>query len=687
MGARPQQTQTAPPVLEVPQPRTPPQAQPQVYPSTLPHTRSSPPPPNPDPWTVRPPPAAVVLRPAAASAAVAIPIPQQQQQASALPAHSVWGRAASSRRAAGSESVSAVSEAGSSPSGDDAAATSVAAAADRLRLERFAEGYPAAPGTATAASSRSSSPATDASLRVTSRSPSFVFAPPAIAKNQLVGSPQHFPQMRRPAVTAQPAASAPSAVARPAAAPKPSPSQQASFRGWAKLLPESAPITSSPTTAEDVVAAKFLEATSQQQQRPAAKTAPPALPFTAAPLASPFAAPGMVVPLASPFAPAAEAAPRAISIPAPLASPFDMPTLQAASASDTPAFQSAPEEPSSSLGSPSHGPSSRDQQEASPASSVQPSSSVGHARTDHDRHKEHRPSSGGWKTKFSRRSRKEEPPREQPPEASKVRSPGEQVEEEEKHGRKGGRHGRHKSRRSSLKEMFRGSSSHENGKEPERLPEVEEAAELALPEPAVVPPKGVLARFKDAFTGASHTVGPLGPFDSAAAAAARQMGRLRHAARPVQEAAAHLTLSRDTHEDEAWGKAPAAEEGTQREDKRGGRRKSRHRDRGRPGRGDRGRGRGSSRDGGRGGQPPTIEALAKRNGLIMPWEGDPFWEVSSHDLLTFNSIADQCSCICSKSACGATAWRGKVASFGLLGRPLYSVQCAGQLLLLQTKKN
>lgn len=646
VGPRPHQTQTSPPVLghaEVPHPRTPPQAQPPAF-STLPHMRSSPPPPNPGPGAARPPPATVVQRPAAARTTTAIPIPplrqqQLQQQASALPAHSVWGRAASSRRP-GSETTSAVSDDGSTPSADESAAAAAAAAADRRRLERFAAGEPAGRGTTAAGSSRSSSPATDSSLRVASRSPSFVFVPPANAGQQVAGSPQQFPQMPRAAVAARPAATAPAEVlppAKPVAAPKPSPvAQHASFRGWAKLFsaPESVP-ASSPTTPEDIIAAKFLEATTQKP-KPAPAAAAPASPFlapgTASPLMSPFLAPGTAAPPESPFTAAALAAPeestpsRVISMPLPPVSPFDTPTLQAASTSDS-AFQSAPEEPSS-LGSP-QAPSSREQ--TSPGSSAQPASgdaSAGHARTDHDRHKQQRPSSsGGWKAKFRRGGRREEPGREEAA-AAAAKEKEDAEAEKEKHGRKGSRHsGRHRSSRGSLKELFRGSGSCQEScanvkEETEALPEEEaQPQEVAV----ATQPRGVLARFKDAFTSGSHTVGPLGPFDSAAAAAARQMGRgIRHVTRPSQGAGQQLVLSRDTREDEAWGKAhAAAAEATQREDKRSGRRKSRHRDRGRPGRGDRGRGRGPTQEG----QPPTVAALAKQNGLMMPWEGDPFWQV------------------------------------------------------------
>ncbi|CAL8469838.1 g9380 [Coccomyxa elongata] len=694
-GQKPVQTLASPPQLgqsEVPQPRTPPQPKPPVF-STLPHVRSSPPPPNPDPPAsrARQPAAAALQRPPAqpplalaASSAVAIPIPTQRpQQPSALPAHSVWGRAASSRHLnSETASVASASEAGGSSVGGDSAAAAAAAAADRRRLERFAAGEPAAAGTATAGSSRSSSPATDASLRGASRESSFVFVRPSAAQLP-VGSPLRFP-----AAAGSPAAAAPTPAAAPAApatAPKPKPSpasQQASFRGWANLFKEpQGAAASSPITPEDVVAAKFLEATKLESgvsgTAQGAHTAPPASAFMEAPPASPFSSPAptpasapvvapavspfMATPHASPFlTPEAAALPprpvtaatapaRLLAMPAPLASPFEV--LQVETPSDS-AFQSAVEEPVSSKGS-SQGPSSREQQDSNPSSreQTQPVSSAGRDRTDHDRLKEHRPASGGWKAKFRRGGRREEPDREAL--AADAKAQGDADAEKDKHRRKS-RHSRHKSGRSSLKELFRGSGSHDSGPLCPGKKVCDEAAALA---PATAASseqvgasrsKSVIMRFKDAFLSGPHTTGPLAPLDSAATAAAHQVGKFRHAAKPAADAAQHV-LSRDTQLDEAWGRpaaATAAAEGTHRGGKRSSGRRSRNRDRGRPGRGDRSQ-RGPLPEGGdcsrlgaaqgatspaERGQPLTAAALAKLNGLVLPWEGHPYWQIDYDEL-------------------------------------------------------
>ncbi|BDA43849.1 probable serine/threonine-protein kinase STY17 at C-terminar half [Coccomyxa sp. Obi] len=675
-GQKPFQALASPPQLgqsEVPHPRTPPQAKPPVF-STLPHARSSPPPPNPDPPVsrARQPAAAALQRPPAqpltsiASSAVAIPIPAQRpQQASALPAHSVWGRAASGRRP-GSETASAASaasEAGGSSLGADSAADA-AAAADRRRLERFAAGEPAAVGTGTAASSRSSSPPTDASLRGASRESSFVFVRPSTAQLP-VGSPLRFPAAPEPA-----AAAATPAAPAVAAKPKPSPaSQQASFRGWANLFKEpQAAAASSPTTTEDVVAAKFLEAiVSGPAQR--ACTAAPASPFMEAPLPSPFSSPAtapasapvaappvsqfMATPLASPFlsreaaappprpATAATAPARLLAVPTPLASPFEV--LQVETPSDS-AFQSAVEEPVSSKGS-SQGPSSREhQQDSNPSSreQTQPASSAGRERTDHDRHKEHRPLSGGWKAKFRRGGRREEPDRDA---LADAKTQGDADAEKDKHGRKSRQH-RHKSGRSSFKELFRGSGSHESGPLCPGKKVCDEAAAQPHAAAATERSKSVIMRFKDAFLSGPHTTGALAPLDSAATAAARQVGKIRHAAKPATDAAQHI-LSRDTQLDEAWGKpavVAAPVEETRRGGKRSSGRRSRNRDRGRPGRGDRSQRGAQEGDHSRlsaaqdatspaeRGQPLTAAALAKLNGLVLPWEGHPYWQIDYDEL-------------------------------------------------------
>ena len=562
--------------------------------------------------------------------------------------------------------------------GGDSAAAAAAAAADRRRLERFAAGEPAAAGTATAASSRSSSPATDASLRGASRESSFVFVRPSAAQLP-VGSPLRFPAAAGP--PAGPAPTPAAATAAPASAPKPKPSpasQQASFRGWANLFkePQGAAAASSPTTPEDVVAAKFLEATKLEPgvsgAAQGAHTASPASPFMQAPPASPFSSPAtaqasapVVAPAVSPFTAAPHASPfitpeaaapppkpvtaatapaRLLAMPAPLASPFEV--LQAETPSDS-AFQSAVEEPVSSKGS-SQGPSSREQQDSTPSSreQMQPGSSAGRDRTDHDRHKEHRPSSSGWKAKFRRGGRREEPDREAL--AADAKAQGDADAEKDKHGRKS-RHSRHKSGRSSLKELFRGSGSHDSGPlcpgkkvcdeaaaQPEAAPATAASSEHASRS------KSVIMRFKDAFLSGPHTTGPLAPLDSAATAAAHQVGKFRHAAKPAADAAQHV-LFRDTQLDEAWGKpaaAAAAGEGTHRGGKRSSGRRSRNRDRGRPGRGDRSQ-RGALPEGDRSrlgaaqgaaspaerGQPLTAAALAKLNGLVLPWEGHPYWQV------------------------------------------------------------
>ena len=305
------------------------------------------------------------------------------------------------------------------------------------------------------------------------------------------------------------------------------------------------------------------------------------------------------------------------------------------------AFQSAVEEPGSSKAS-SQEPSSREQPDSNPSSrdQTQPASSGGRERTDHDRHKEHRPSSGGWKAKFRRGGRREEPDREAL--AAAAMAQGDADAQRDKHGRKSRQH-RHKSGRSSLKELFRGSGSHDSGPLCPGKKVCDEAA--ALPEPAHAAAersKSVIMRFKDAFlSGPHHTTGALAPLDSAATAAARQVGKFRHAAKPAVDAAQQI-LSRDTQLDEAWGRPAAAAapvEETRRGGKRSSGRRSRNRDRGRPGRGDRSqRGvldgdhtrRGAAQDAivpAERGQPLTAAALAKLNGLVLPWEGHPYWQV------------------------------------------------------------
>ena len=611
---------------------TSPGTQPQISPAgnltTLPHTRSSPPPPNPD-MMLHPRPPMVPFRPMVDTIA-AITIPSRLHAESALSVHSTWGsayRAGSAPPPPSSAAADAELVDGASPSERERVApAAVGTAADRLQMEQFAAGDGGR-------SSRSSSPATDTSLRVASRLPSFNFVQ-LMNTVQQPSSPQQVPQVPIFGAGWQPTASAapgkgaaprpPMPAAPSAASAKPSPAAPHSFRNWAKGLdktspqpeadgdlpaPEAPPTASSPIGSDDIAAAKFLDAMGADHPEPAP---------------SPFAAISKEV----------------FPVPQPPPSPFNTQELQAATSTSDAQFHSAhdgstAESPNSSQPNSSQAPSSQGR----PQSGGVPSPDGTYARSDHDRHKELR-SPSKWKPHWRRSSH----------DSSRSKD-GTTADGQDgvKGSTKGSRRHRHKpwsSRCSNASEPQTPSEQRKSSGLEDRDAFVD-ALDLDAADSKGSSKPGLLRRVKDVLLRPVSGTGSRGSCEDPDSARSpsgplKEDQAHQHQQQPPQpreSEAAHCSSKRhgrgtvgDSHssrpdpghiegaaQDGRGGSSSAAREAAKaahREERRSGRRKHRsHRERGRPG-------RHTSK-----GQDEPPEPNQNNLGLVMPWEGDPFWQV------------------------------------------------------------